>query len=196
MDNQEFIDKLYVGASTSNNSNSLIPYYFTSPSEFNSTRGFHPKSIKIETNPEEENHKFTTFFRTRQNFHGKLKMGGIIMQNWTTKNSIPSNIGKCLNLPIIIDKKKMEKTYINNFKRQLYEMNKKYAENKRIFRSVSKDMFKEKKSKKEIELENERNVNPGRGKDYVNYNVSSKSFNKNIIFNNEKKIKAKNNNNF
>ena len=184
MDNQEFIDKLYVGASSSNNSNSLIPYYFTSPSEFNSTKGFHPKSIKIETNPEEENHKFTTFFRTRQNFHGKLKMGGIIMQNWTTKNSIPSNIGNYLNLPIIIDKKKMEKTYLNNFKRQLFEKNKKYEQNKKIFRSVSKDLFKDKKSKKEIELENEKNVNPGKVviiDSYANYSIYNYSDNDLIV---------------
>ena len=31
------------------------------------------------------------------------------MQNWNTKNNLPKNIGNCLNLPVIVDRKKIQK---------------------------------------------------------------------------------------
>ena len=39
--------------------------------------------------------------------------GHIIMQNWVTKNDIPKDIGNCLNLPIIVDRKKI-KNFLEN----------------------------------------------------------------------------------
>ena len=39
--------------------------------------------------------------------------GNIIMQNWVTKNDIPKDIGNCLNLPIIVDRKKI-KNFLEN----------------------------------------------------------------------------------
>ena len=35
--------------------------------------------------------------------------GNIIMQNWNTKNNVPKDVGNYLNLPIIVDRKKIKK---------------------------------------------------------------------------------------
>ena len=36
-------------------------------------------------------------------------MGSVIMQNWNTRESIPPDIGNCINYPIIIDRSKFKK---------------------------------------------------------------------------------------
>ena len=35
--------------------------------------------------------------------------GNVIMQNWNTKSNIPKDIGECINLPVIVDRKKISK---------------------------------------------------------------------------------------
>ena len=34
--------------------------------------------------------------------------GNVIMQNWNTKTNIPNDIGEYINLPVIIDRKKLK----------------------------------------------------------------------------------------
>ena len=93
MEQKTYIDKLYVGL------NQTQPNFAhdTIDNEKRKRR-FRPKELKIED----------PSLHQCPNLQGK-GLGSIIMQNWSTKATVPKNIGNCLNLPVIVDRKKIQK---------------------------------------------------------------------------------------
>ena len=88
MDKGDFITKLYLDPIENINSGRMNPRNYR---------------LKEETKDKNEN------IHTLPNLEGNTSMGSVIMQNWNTKTSIPSDIGAYLNFPTIADRNKFTK---------------------------------------------------------------------------------------
>ena len=100
--NKELIDKLYINHLETVTSNSR------------KSKGFHLKEEMQKNKP--RNISLNVLSNLR--FPGKIGNGNIIIQNWETKNNIPSDIGDLIHYPVLIDRAKYkhqsEGIYQNN----------------------------------------------------------------------------------
>ena len=113
--NSFFKEKLYISLNSSICKNPTL-----------NIKRFHPiKTIYSTINPTNNSrfqnetdieHKLKERKNGSYKISSKRNFKTIIFQNWNTKNSIPTEIGNCLNFPVIMDKKQLIKnnTPINN----------------------------------------------------------------------------------
>ena len=120
-------EKLYISLNSSICKNNIF-----------NTRKFHPIQTtysplntmeKADLNEMSESKELEYILKQRKNgsykINKKRNFKTIIFQNWNTKNNVPSEIGNCLNFPVIMDKKQIVKNLSpnvdkNNLKYEYY----------------------------------------------------------------------------
>ena len=123
--NSFFKEKLYICLNSSICKNPSL-----SIKKFHPINTFYSPINQTETNHDKHKKDLESILKERKNgsykISSKRNFRTIIFQNWNTKNNIPKEVGNCLNFPVIMDMKLLNKKssdnidILNNIKYEYY----------------------------------------------------------------------------
>ena len=111
--NSFFKEKLYISLNSSICKNPSL-----SIKKFHPINAFYSPINQTETNHDKQKKDLESILKERKNgsykISSKRNFRTIIFQNWNTKKNIPKEVGNCLNFPVIMDMKQLNKKSSNN----------------------------------------------------------------------------------